>query len=75
MGARGVTLSLVYRLTLTALSMIGGLLFFFDKDKVTREDMAREVAEEEKEEAALDDEMGADSDEKRGEDPDSHVAE
>jgi uncharacterized protein (TIRG00374 family) len=75
MGARGVTLSLVYRLTLTALSMIGGLLFFFDKDKVTREDMAREVAEEEKEEAALDDEMGAASDEKRGEDPDSHVAE
>ena len=37
--------------------MVGGILFFFDKDKVTREEMEREVAHEEEEEAALDDEM------------------
>lgn len=55
MGTRGVALSLVYRLVLTLLSVIGGLLFFFDKDKVTRSEMEREVAEEEKEEAAMDD--------------------
>jgi uncharacterized protein (TIRG00374 family) len=57
MGTRGVTLSIVHRLHLMAVSMAGGILFFFDKDKVTRAEMEREVAHEEEEEAALDDEM------------------
>lgn len=57
MGTRGVALSVLYRIMLTAMSAIGGLLFFFDKDKVTKAEMEREVAREEEEEAKLDEEM------------------
>ena len=57
----GVALSIVHRLHLMALSLAGGLLFFLDKDKVTRAEMEREVAQEEEEEAALDDEMASES--------------
>lgn len=55
MGTRGAALSVVYRLfVLTSVSLVGGILFFFDKDKVTRAEMAREIAAEEDEEAAMD---------------------
>ena len=43
MGTRGVALSIVYRIHLTAWSMLGGVLYFLDKDKVSREEMAAEA--------------------------------
>ena len=53
MGTRGAALSVVYRLfILTTVSLAGGILFFFDKDKVTRADMKREIAAEEEEAAS-----------------------
>jgi glycosyltransferase 2 family protein len=57
MGTRGVALSLLYRLHLTLWSLLGGVLVLFEKDKVTRADIAREVALEEEE-----DEGGGDDD-------------
>lgn len=55
MGTRGVALSVLYRIHLTVLSFIGGLLFFFDKDKVTKQDMEAEA--DTGEEARLEAEM------------------
>jgi uncharacterized protein (TIRG00374 family) len=49
MGTRGVALSVLYRLHLTFWSLLGGLLVLFEKDRVTREDIAREVELEEQE--------------------------
>jgi len=43
MGTRGVALSIVYRIHLTAWSMVGGVLYFLDKDKVSRQDLAAEA--------------------------------
>ncbi|MCB9869465.1 MAG: flippase-like domain-containing protein [Planctomycetes bacterium] len=57
MGTRGVALSLLYRIHLTLWSLVGGVLFFFDKDKVTRAEMERQAAAEEVEEAQIDAEM------------------
>lgn len=59
MGTRGVALSIVYRLHLTAWSMLGGVMYFLDKDKVSRKEMAEEVEREEIEEAAFDEQMAA----------------
>lgn len=50
MGTRGVALSVLYRLHLTFWSMLGGLFVLFEKDRVTRADIDREVALEEQEE-------------------------
>lgn len=55
MGTRGVALSVLYRLHLTFWSLLGGLFVLFEKDKVTRADLEREAALEEREDAADDD--------------------
>ena len=49
MHTRGVAVSVLYRLMLTAISLLGGLFLLFEKDKVTQADIDREVALEEKE--------------------------
>ncbi|MCA8966215.1 MAG: flippase-like domain-containing protein [Planctomycetes bacterium] len=49
MGTRGVSLSVLYRLHLTFWSLLGGLFVLFEKDKVTKDDIAREVALEQRE--------------------------
>ena len=49
MGTRGVALSVLYRLHLTFWSLLGGLFVFFERDKVTKDDIAREVALEQRE--------------------------
>lgn len=57
MGTRGVALSVLYRLMLTFWSLLAGLLVLFEKDRVTKDDIDREVALEEREgrsEAAAD---------------------
>lgn len=46
MGTRGVALSIAYRLHMTLQSLLGGLLMLFEKDRVTRADLADEVARE-----------------------------
>jgi len=46
MGTRGVALSVLYRLHLTFWSLLGGVLLLFEKDRVTRDDVAREVERE-----------------------------
>lgn len=43
MGTRGVALSVLYRLHLTFWSLLGGLFVLFEKDRVTRADIDREV--------------------------------
>ncbi len=64
MATRGVALSVLYRLVLTATSLIGGVLVLFEKDRVTRDDIDREVALEEREaddaegDDAVDDDAG-----------------
>jgi len=52
MGTRGLALSVLYRLHVTLWSLFGGLLTLFEKDKVTRADIEREVAQEAEEDAA-----------------------
>jgi uncharacterized protein (TIRG00374 family) len=47
MGTRGVALSVLYRLHLTFWSLLGGLFVLFEKDRVTRADIDREVELEE----------------------------
>ncbi len=49
MRTRGVALSVVYRIMLTILSLLGGLAVFFERDRVTRDDVQRELAMEEEE--------------------------
>jgi len=49
MGTRGVALSVLYRLHLTAWSLLGGLFVLFEKDRVTKADIEQEVALEERE--------------------------
>ncbi|MEC9047594.1 MAG: lysylphosphatidylglycerol synthase transmembrane domain-containing protein [Planctomycetota bacterium] len=44
MRTRGVALSLLYRAVLTAFSCVAGLLVLFEKDRVTRAEIDREVA-------------------------------
>ncbi|MCA8951172.1 MAG: flippase-like domain-containing protein [Planctomycetes bacterium] len=51
MGTRGVALSVLYRLHLTFWSLLGGLLVLFEKDRVTKADIEREVEQEEREDA------------------------
>ncbi|MFN9703521.1 MAG: YbhN family protein, partial [Planctomycetota bacterium] len=46
MGTRGVALSVLYRLHLTFWSLLGGVFLLLEKDRVTRADVAREVARE-----------------------------
>lgn len=46
MGTRGVALSVLYRLHLTFWSLLGGVFLLFEKDRVTRDDVAREVERE-----------------------------
>ena len=46
MGTRGVALSVLYRLHLTFWSLLGGVFVLFEKDRVTRADVAAEVARE-----------------------------
>jgi uncharacterized membrane protein YbhN (UPF0104 family) len=53
MGTRGLAVSVLYRLHVTLWSLFGGLLTLLEKDKVTRADIEREVAEE-----AREDEVG-----------------
>jgi uncharacterized protein (TIRG00374 family) len=56
MGTRGVALSVLYRLHLTLWSLLGGLFVLFEKDKVTRADIARETeleAAEDRDQAAV----------------------
>ncbi|MBK8101187.1 MAG: flippase-like domain-containing protein [Planctomycetes bacterium] len=43
MGTRGVALSVLYRLHITFWSLLGGLLVLFDKNRVTRADIAHEA--------------------------------
>ncbi|MCB9878547.1 MAG: flippase-like domain-containing protein [Planctomycetes bacterium] len=50
MATMGVALSILYRLMLSGFSLIGGLFVLFEKDRVTRDDIDREVALEEREE-------------------------
>lgn len=47
MGTRGVALSVLYRLHLTLWSLLGGILLFFEKDRVTRAEIDHEVDLEE----------------------------
>lgn len=49
MGTRGLAVSVLYRLHVTLWSLFGGLLTLLEKDKVTRADIEREVAEEARE--------------------------
>lgn len=49
MRTRGVALSLLYRLVLTFFSGLGGLFLLFEKDRVTKADVDREVALENQE--------------------------
>jgi uncharacterized protein (TIRG00374 family) len=49
MGTRGVALSVLYRLHLTFWSLLGGLFVLFEKDRVTKADIDREVDIEEHE--------------------------
>tara|TARA_R110002072_G_scaffold100429_3_gene221174 strand:+ start:73653 stop:74903 length:1251 start_codon:yes stop_codon:yes gene_type:complete len=49
MYTRGVALSVLYRTVLTCFSLLAGLLLLFEKDRVTQEDIDREVATEEQE--------------------------
>ncbi|MCA8975230.1 MAG: flippase-like domain-containing protein [Planctomycetes bacterium] len=49
MGTRGVALSVLYRLHLTFWGLLGGLLVLFEKDRVTKADIVREVEREEEE--------------------------
>jgi uncharacterized protein (TIRG00374 family) len=49
MYTRGVALSVLYRTVLTGFSLLAGALVFFEKDRVTQEDIDREVATEEQE--------------------------
>jgi uncharacterized protein (TIRG00374 family) len=46
MRTRGVALSILYRTVLTAFSCLAGLLVLFEKDRVTKDDVDREVARE-----------------------------
>jgi uncharacterized protein (TIRG00374 family) len=46
MGTRGVALSVLYRIHLTLWSLLGGLLVLFERDRVTRREIEREVARE-----------------------------
>lgn len=59
MGTRGLALSVLYRLHVTLWSLFGGLLTLFEKDKVTRADIEREVAQE-AEDDVVDDQEPAD---------------
>jgi hypothetical protein len=43
MGTRGVALSVLHRMHVTLWSSVGGVLTFFEKDKVTRADIEHEV--------------------------------
>lgn len=47
MGTRGVALSVLYRVHLTAWSLLGGVLYFFGKDKISRAELAAEAARDE----------------------------
>ncbi|MHC5063889.1 MAG: lysylphosphatidylglycerol synthase transmembrane domain-containing protein [Planctomycetota bacterium] len=49
MRTRGVALSVVYRMMLSILSILGGLAIFFERERVTRDDVERELALEEEE--------------------------
>lgn len=53
MGTRGVALSVLYRLHLTFWSLLGGLFVLFEKDRVTRADIDREVELEDRDDAAV----------------------
>lgn len=44
MGTRGVALSVLYRLHLTCWSLLGGLFVLFERDRVTKDEIQREVA-------------------------------
>jgi hypothetical protein len=44
MTTRGIALSVLYRLHLTLWSLLGGLFVLFEKDRVTKADIAREAA-------------------------------
>ena len=46
MGTRGVALSVLFRLHVTAWSLLGGIAALLEKDKVTRADLEREQAME-----------------------------
>ncbi len=50
MGTRGVALSVLYRLHLTFWSLLGGIFVLFEKDRVTKADIAQEQQLEEREE-------------------------
>lgn len=54
MGTRGLAVSVLYRLHVTLWSLFGGALTLLEKDKVTRADIEREVAEEAREDEAGD---------------------
>ena len=49
MGNRGVALSVLYKLHVICWSLLGGLLVLFEKDRVTKADIEREVEQEEHE--------------------------
>ncbi len=53
MRTRGVALSVLYRIHLTLWSLVGGLIMVFSKDKVSKEDIQAEVAQEELDEEQL----------------------
>ncbi|MCK5943716.1 MAG: flippase-like domain-containing protein, partial [Planctomycetes bacterium] len=60
MRTRGVALSILYRSVLTAFSFLAGVLVLLEKDRVTQEDIDREVALEESEAEAAAAKPGAD---------------
>lgn len=47
---QGVCLSLLFRLHMTLVSVLGGIVLLFEKDRVTREDVDEQMAKEEEEE-------------------------
>jgi uncharacterized protein (TIRG00374 family) len=53
MGTRGVALSVLYRLHLTFWSLLGGLFVLFDKNRVTADEVKKQVELEQKEEDQL----------------------
>jgi uncharacterized protein (TIRG00374 family) len=54
MRTRGVALSVVFRLLMTVWSLLGGLLLLKQRERVTREDVAEEIALERAESAHVD---------------------
>jgi len=74
MGTRGVALSVLYRLHLTAWSLFGGLFVFFGRDRISKAEIEHEIELEHAEEEQEHRQQGGRQDEKRGEEKDEQAA-